>query len=651
MADDPPAVPAAGAPAAGAKRGRDSPGPQPQAKRSKASAPAPKKRKDQTGAQHLRVLKKSIPDAARTLVAALYLHIRILLGIIAPAAVPSLPSDGDVAAFDQRYRSMDEILVLRNNPNVRTPSNDEMIQHLVELRADHGGAGTRAKQAGRVPESALHFVLGQLARYGLRSWRPNFNEDAYSLYNSTHRLVALDTFRQLVVGLAYDHMAVDKSFLDQMLLLTQVYDHYVHYRLFKIWEREQKYPGAAQAEMERDTILARRRQTAEDRGAFLKLRHYPDWVVALVSNPEATSDNEDGLAKIQGEVVAVFWIREREERADLYTRFVRWIDETRKKVKRKRTRRGPVQSIKSSTGAAERLRIVCPRRKLSEEPLPTGIALDWFNIAAFNKLDYSFRALFADEPTIAMPDNFEMLTAEPDDPKHEDSVQWRMLTQQQWMEQFGEERLKKYRIPDPAGQGVRAGPAAGSGGGGGGGGGNGGGGGSGGGGGGGGGGRGDWEPVDEIEVDKDLVSEQERFAATAKRKLGKTQPGAQDAAVPPKTGVPGRLALGKGKGKGKGKESAAPKSGGAPPSGIPRRAAASGSGSASRFSAGSGPASGSGTQGAAAGGGRPSTGNTGNSRPPRKPAAGGGSASGAGTGDIEIIEVVDLDVEMVDELV
>ncbi|EJD37361.1 hypothetical protein AURDEDRAFT_173635 [Auricularia subglabra TFB-10046 SS5] len=601
------------APSAPGKRRRDSPGPEPPgAKRAKASAPAPKKRKDQIGEQHLKVVAKAVPKAARTIVAALYLHIRILWGIIAPAAVPSLPSDGDIATFDQRYTSIDQVLALRNSPNVRTPSNNNMVQKIVELRADFTSTSARAKQASRVPETALRFMLGQLAKYGLRAWRPNFNEGPYSLYNSTHRFVALDTFRQLVVSLAYDHMAVDKAYLDQMLLLTQVYDHYVHFRIFKIWEREQKYPGAAQAEMERDTILARRRKTANERGDFLDERGYPKWVVELIGNPEATSDDEEGRAKIGGKVMAVLWIREKEERADIFTKLVRWIDQRIAELKQLRTRRGPVNSIKQATGA-ERIRIVCPKRKLSEEPLPVGIALDYYDVDIFNSLDYSFRALFADKATIAMPDKFNMLTASPDDPESADKVAWRLLTQAQWMEQFGKERLKAYRVP--AAEGIQVGqPAGGSGG--------------------GGGSGGSEEEPEEIVVDDAMASDQARFAAAAKRALPQAAP------VAPRTGVPGRLAAGKGK------ERAAPPGGGASPSApATRRTAASSS--TSRFSAGSGPASGSGSRGTGAGSAGAGTGGATAGTGAGGTAAGTGADSGDGSED-EIL-VLDDDIEMIDE--
>ncbi|EJD44022.1 hypothetical protein AURDEDRAFT_45521, partial [Auricularia subglabra TFB-10046 SS5] len=224
---------------------------------------------------------------------AFYVHIQIMWCLIGLAAVPRLPDAGEVAVFDQRYASMDDILAMRNNPNSQaTPSNDNMIQRLVELRTDFDNPSKVAKQASRVPESGLRYMLGLIGNFGLRTWRPNFDEDAYSLYNSAHRFIAIESFRQLVVSAAYDHMAVDKSKVDEMLLLTCVYDHYVHHYQFNRWRKEQKYPGVAQTTADCNTILARRRHLAQARAKWLKENGYPQRVIDIVANYDGTSDDE-----------------------------------------------------------------------------------------------------------------------------------------------------------------------------------------------------------------------------------------------------------------------------------------------------------------------------------------------------------------------
>ncbi|EJD40810.1 hypothetical protein AURDEDRAFT_69660, partial [Auricularia subglabra TFB-10046 SS5] len=189
---------------------------------------------------------------------AFYLHIRILWGLLSSIVVPEPPENSILDTFEQRYSSFDDILQVINNPNAQMTTNDNILDRIGELRADPTSRSRTAQQASRISENALHHILVTLSMYGLRAWRPSFLDDPYSAYNSAHRFIALETFRQLVVSCQYDHMAVDKSYLDRSLLLTRAYDHFVHHRMTKAWEKEMKYPGVAAATAERNLMLARR---------------------------------------------------------------------------------------------------------------------------------------------------------------------------------------------------------------------------------------------------------------------------------------------------------------------------------------------------------------------------------------------------------
>ncbi|KZV77961.1 hypothetical protein EXIGLDRAFT_784501, partial [Exidia glandulosa HHB12029] len=178
-----------------------------------ATTPTAKKRQEQAGAQQHRMKKITVPAGARSFMRALYIHIRILWGVLSSTDVPELPDESMIAVFNQRYSSFDDVVAARSTPNTRIDNNG-MISKVNELRGLAGGNSTTAKQAARVSDAALKYILASLARFGLKAWRPNFNEDAYSLYNSAHRFIAIDTFRQAVVSNAYDSMAVDKSYLD-----------------------------------------------------------------------------------------------------------------------------------------------------------------------------------------------------------------------------------------------------------------------------------------------------------------------------------------------------------------------------------------------------------------------------------------------------
>lgn len=439
MPSDPPA------PAGSAlKRARASPDPAGPAKRAKANPSPKKKRRGQTGAEQHRMLRVSIPAKARELVSAFQTHVRLIWGVIAVSDVPVLPEDGEVAGFGQLFTSFDDVLTMRNNPNAEMPSNHDMVARLVELQAKHTGSGTNAQRVSRVREPALLYILGQLAKYGLHSWRPNFNEDAYSLYNSAHRFFAIDTYRQLAASMCYDFMGIDKSCLNDTLLLTRVYDHFVHHYMYNKWRKEQKYPGTAVEEADRNAILARRSKLAKKRAKTARGRRHPERMVKLAGNIEGTSDDELATEKLSdGTEVEVFHRRKKVGRSSLAEEYVRYLDKVEEDH----------QAQKKGKGKAKRahVRKEHPSGKESEEALPTDVAMDYFDPDYFNQLEFNFRAEFAEKQLIiALPDDIDEIkklsTAKP----RPVWVKYGNGKDKEWMEKYGNDKLALYDIP-PAG--------------------------------------------------------------------------------------------------------------------------------------------------------------------------------------------------------
>lgn len=396
---------------------------------------------------------------------AFYIHIRILWGLLSVVELPKPPSDGMIATFEQRFASFDDVVQARAKPNVPI-SNEDMINRISELRGDPKSTSMISKQVARVPESSLRYMLGLLARFGLKAWRPDLRQSPYSMYNQAHRFIAIDTFRQAVVSEAYDSMGIDKSYVDDMNLQVVAFDHFTNHRIGRMAAREEKFPGITQIEADREPVLSRRRtvsfigcivsamsslraQIANSRGDWLKKAGYPHRVVKLVRNVDGTSDDEEGMGKLAGGAtgtsVPVYWIKAKKGRSEILTKFVRWIDIQRKahSTLTKGSKQGPVAQAKRKAGAAERIRVVPKSRPMeSEEALPRDIALDYYDPSIFNKLELTFRASFAKKPRIAMPENFDELIKDADPP-----LAWRTMSDKDWMEKVGNERLKAYRIP------------------------------------------------------------------------------------------------------------------------------------------------------------------------------------------------------------
>lgn len=211
---------------------------------------------------------------------AFYIHLRVLWGLLSQIDIPSAPDDAMIAAFKQRFGSFEELMQLRHaqHPPI---TNEDMIERVNALRGYPDSTSNIAKQASRIPESSLRYTLGLLARFGLRAWRPNFAESPYSLYNCAHRFIAIETFRQAVVSKAFESMAVDTTYIDDIEILTLGYDHFVIYRVGGTVKAEEKYLGITQLRAERDTVLARRRTVSVQlaRAAAL-MCFYPDCEVS-----------------------------------------------------------------------------------------------------------------------------------------------------------------------------------------------------------------------------------------------------------------------------------------------------------------------------------------------------------------------------------
>jgi hypothetical protein len=147
---------------------------------------------------------------------ALYLHIRILWFLLEKNAIPSTPSATELALFHSRFASEDDVL------NARTSE-----RNLIDSTAVHIARATLVKNpsrhiadARRVEEFALEYLSTFCARYGLARWVPDLRDTAYSLYNSAHRIVALDSFRQLCTMGVYDFFGLDYEHISDLSSLV-----------------------------------------------------------------------------------------------------------------------------------------------------------------------------------------------------------------------------------------------------------------------------------------------------------------------------------------------------------------------------------------------------------------------------------------------
>ena len=154
---------------------------------------------------------------------AFYVHINFLWGLVTKKAVPSVQTNQQMLVFYQRFLSSNKLDgAVEQSPNLLA---FEPIETLKKDWAEQNKIGKHMVQISKFNTKYHHFFLSKL---GLVAWCPNIDKQVYSLYNKAHRICAIKTFCQLVVGKAYKYMNVNDSYNNNFDLLKKVYNHYVH---------------------------------------------------------------------------------------------------------------------------------------------------------------------------------------------------------------------------------------------------------------------------------------------------------------------------------------------------------------------------------------------------------------------------------------
>lgn len=170
----------------------------------------------------------------------MFLHIKILWGLLKQDSVPSPPELGTLEEFYRRFRRTEQI-----EQAVNAPSADSSIrQNQVEcLKNAQSGRVKYGKLVIHLGSNFVRYAQGLLARLGLSVWCPNLEEDSASLYNAAHRIAALTTFTELATTQAYAYLKVDPEMAQDMTLLIPAYNHFVHYLQLNKYKKELKQKG------------------------------------------------------------------------------------------------------------------------------------------------------------------------------------------------------------------------------------------------------------------------------------------------------------------------------------------------------------------------------------------------------------------------
>lgn len=168
---------------------------------------------------------------------------RLLWGLINAKDIPTSPSDSVLKAFEELFH--DDAAVDQAHADGQPLVDLELVE--VRQSVSIEDRSSIAAQLLAIEEHIIEYTKVQLAKFGLKAWCPDLRQTPYSVYNAAHRIVAIDTFKQALVAHAYAHLAPNISYAKNMLLLVQMYDHFVHHYQWIRYRRECRLPGSVRA--------------------------------------------------------------------------------------------------------------------------------------------------------------------------------------------------------------------------------------------------------------------------------------------------------------------------------------------------------------------------------------------------------------------
>ncbi|OAV85983.1 hypothetical protein PTTG_00350, partial [Puccinia triticina 1-1 BBBD Race 1] len=220
---------------------------------------------------------------------ALYVHTKILWGLLTQDSVPVAPELSDLQEFYSKFSNNDEVKQAARTSTSPALINDSEVQLFKHATA---GSIKYRRSVIHLGSNNICYVQGLMVRLGLRTWRPNLEEDSASLYNAAHRIAAITSFQELVAGQAYNYMNVDPRMASDTALLIQAYNHFVHFVQHSKYQKEKKQAGKNAQDATHKRISKNRERLRDAQKEFAILNKFPRRYVDILSQIGAHSDDE-----------------------------------------------------------------------------------------------------------------------------------------------------------------------------------------------------------------------------------------------------------------------------------------------------------------------------------------------------------------------
>ncbi|KAJ8093782.1 hypothetical protein PM082_009642 [Marasmius tenuissimus] len=309
------------------------------AKRNKPSKP--KKPSEQ-----FRIWRGELSPDQELLHQAFFLWVRVIWGMVNKTDMPSLPT-------------VDEHLIFSTYM--------QFVQQLTEIRANSKGKGLipesmNARNAAKLPNSFLQHTTGQLARYGIVWWCPDLCLAQDSLYNQACQYIAIDTLQSGLVAGAFHFLGCASNYVQDINLITQVYQHILFHYFYEIWVKEGSHEGCLAKAAVKNPIYQDRKRRSDNRRKFMIENRYPTQYLPMCDTKATSEDKMDPVTKGR-------WRKRKPERSAEAEIFIRLLEEIMKR-----------HAKASGKPWVERQ----PHPLQAEtcfETLPMGIPLDYYSLA------------------------------------------------------------------------------------------------------------------------------------------------------------------------------------------------------------------------------------------------------------------------------
>ncbi|OAV94202.1 hypothetical protein PTTG_01835 [Puccinia triticina 1-1 BBBD Race 1] len=257
------------------------------------------------------------PKTFATVKAALYVHIKILWGLLEQDSVPKGPSSELLTEFYSAFSTVEEIetVAQASSPPDLIPRRD--IQFGRGIRLSQSKA---AKSVGHLSDSYVCYIKSALVCFGLQVWSPNLEENSDSFYNSACRISAIASFRQIAAAGAYNYVNINLAEINNVRCLIEAFNHFVFFHSANRYKKEIQSAGKNKLDASMK-VIQQNQSRVSSQYEFAVANQYPERYQKVLKEIEAHSNDERHKKK------NIFVIKTLLYRSKNASRFIQRLDQ------------------------------------------------------------------------------------------------------------------------------------------------------------------------------------------------------------------------------------------------------------------------------------------------------------------------------------